>query len=79
MNVLKLESVSHEKIQYLYQPEGEGDFGEITYDRASKNAVLLKKASHDTNNSRYANKAISKIYDFIETNNLPLQYTQAWY
>ncbi|MEG1446751.1 MAG: hypothetical protein RSC58_05745 [Ruthenibacterium sp.] len=74
MNVLKLEKADKEQVIYSYQPEGIGDLGEISFSFASNRAHVLKKAQQDTQNSRYANKAMQKISDFILHKNLPLEY-----
>ncbi|MEG0896492.1 MAG: hypothetical protein RSC73_00925 [Ruthenibacterium sp.] len=79
MNVLKLEKADKEQVIYSYQPEGMGDLGEISFSFASNSAQVIKKSQQDTQNNRYANKAMQKISDFIMKKNLPLEYTQAWY
>lgn len=78
MNILKLERVDGEKVCYLYQPEGSGDYGEIVFDLASQAFTIARIASKDTG-SRYANKAAAKVTEFVRSKNLPMEYTQAWY
>lgn len=79
MNILKLEKADRNAVVYLYQPEGIGDCGEITFSLVNRSATIVKRATEDTPNNRYANKAISKIGEFVQKKNLPMEYTQAWY
>ena len=78
MNELELKEMNQEQIVYRYKPEGEGDFGEVTYVFKDKQAVLTKKSSADAT-GQYGNKAILKIEKCVDNNNLPLRFTQAWY
>ena len=78
MNELQLKEMNQEKITYLYQPEGKGEFGEVTYSFAKKQAIVVKQ-SKDDEFGRYAKKAVSKVEECVNRNNLPLKFTQAWY
>jgi len=78
MNELKLKEMNAEKIIYLYQPEGNGEYGEILYTFSDNNTVI-KKQSKDDEYGRYAHKAELKVKDCIKRNVLPLKFTQAWY
>lgn len=78
MNILKLDRVDRERVHYLYQPEGEGDFGEIIFDRATAQPTIARVAPRDTG-TRYASKAAAKVAEFVRNKNLPMEYTQAWY
>ena len=77
MNKLLLKEFSDERIVYLYQPEGRGEYGEVVYDFAEKEAKITKRASE--NSSWHDNKAIYKIKECVEKKNLPMEFTQAWY
>ncbi|MDR1588956.1 MAG: hypothetical protein LBS51_02055 [Oscillospiraceae bacterium] len=77
MNRLKLKSVVEDNIIYLYQPEGQGGFGEISINiSGDEPTVITKPVSDET--GYYARKACAKIKEFIE-NYLPIDCTQAWY
>lgn len=78
MNILKLEQVDKRQVMYLYQPEGEGEFGVVVFDLASEKPVIAKIAPQDEG-GRYANKAAVKVCQFVASKNLPMEYTQAWY
>ena len=78
MNELKLKEMNQERIVYLYQPEGNGEYGEIAYLFSNSQASVLKQ-SKDDKFGRYASKAVSKIEECVKKNSLPLELTQAWY
>ena len=78
MNELKLKEMNEERIIYLYQPEGEGEYGEILYTFANDSTVIVKQSKNDAY-GRYAHKAELKVKDCVKRNNLPLKCTQAWY
>ena len=78
MNKLKLKEMNEERIVYLYQPEGKGDFGEILYKFDDNETVILKKAKDDEY-GKYAHKAELKVKQYVKENYLPLKGTQAWY
>jgi len=77
MNVLKLKEFSDDHVVYLYQPEGRGDYGEVVF-RFTDNEASISKIAGDTSNW-HANKAIAKVKECVGENNLPIQFTQAWY
>lgn len=78
MNLLLLKILNNEYIVYEYQPEGEGKSGLIKYNKFSGDAAVDEVAENDTD-LYYANKAMAKVKSFVANNNLPMQYTQAWY
>jgi len=78
MNELVLKEMNQEIVAYLYQPEGNGDYGEIIYSFAKKKAEASKIADKDEY-GRYADKACTKVEECVEKNNLPIKFTQAWY
>ena len=78
MNELKLKEFSDERIVYLYQPEGKGEYGEILYKFAERETVVIKQ-SKDDEYGRYAHKAELKVKDCVKRNNLPIKCIQAWY
>ncbi|MHC6204554.1 hypothetical protein ACYULU_15345 [Breznakiellaceae bacterium SP9] len=79
MNILRLKEYSEGKLVYEYQPEGRGASGEIVFDTASMKGKLLKKAEEDSTSSLYGQKALLKVEELVEKNNIPLHCTQAWY
>jgi hypothetical protein len=79
MNVLKLKEYSAGQLVYEYQPEGKGEFGEVFFDIPKKEGKLLKRASEDNPAATYGQKALLKLEELIQKNNIPLQCTQAWY
>ena len=79
MNVMKLKEVNERNIVYFYQPEGEGDFGEILYEISLCEARIVKRAEKDEGGFSYGEKAVRKVGEFVAKNNLPINYTQAWY
>ena len=78
MNELKLKEMNEDRIIYLYQPEGSGEYGEIVYKFSDGNTEVVKQ-SKDDEYGRYAHKAELKVKDCVRRNNLPLKCTQAWY
>lgn len=78
MNLLVLKIVNGDYIVYEYQPEGKGKSGLIKYNKSLGVAVVDEVAENDTD-LYYANKAMIKVKNFVANNNLPMQYTQAWY
>jgi len=77
MNVLKLKEFTDAHVVYLYQPEGKGEYGEVVY-HFTDNEAKIAKMAEDTSNW-HANKALSKVKECVGENNLPIQFTQAWY
>ena len=78
MNKLKLKEMNEEQIIYLYQPEGQGEYGEILYIFSDDSTTIIKKAEDDKY-GRYAHKAELKVKDCVKRNNLPIKCIQAWY
>jgi len=72
MNKLKLKEYNSKYLIYLYFPEGE-----IVYDMESKEIVVVTRASNDKT-GYYGRKAMCKVEEFIEENELPINYCQAW-
>jgi hypothetical protein len=78
LNLFKLkEFSSDDRIVYLYQPEGRGEWGEVIYTYADGNIQITKRAGE--NSSNHDRMAITKIKERVEENNLPITFTQAWY
>lgn len=78
MNLLVLKIVNGDYIVYEYQPEGKGKSGLIKYNKSLGVADVDEVAENDAD-LYYANKAMIKVKNFVANNNLPMQYTQAWY
>jgi hypothetical protein len=79
MNILKLKEYSSGQIVYEYQPEGKGEVGEVFFDISKNEGKLLKRASEDSPAALYGQKALLKLEELVQKNNIPLQCTQAWY
>jgi hypothetical protein len=79
MNILKLKEYSAGRLIYEYQPEGKGAFGEVFFDIPKHEGKLLKKAEEDSPHALYGQKALIKVEELIQKNNIPLECTQAWY
>jgi len=79
MNLLRLKQYSEGVLVYEYQPEGSGEYGEIFFDTKSMRGRLLKKAGEDSDTNIYGIKALSKVEELVQKNNIPLKCTQAWY
>ena len=77
MNKLILKEFDGKHIIYLYQPEGRGEYGEVTYSIADKAARITKRAGE--NSLWHDNKAIRKVEERAGENNLPVKYTHVWY
>ena len=43
MNLFKLKEFNDERVVYLYQPEGRGEWGEVAYTFSDDSATILKK------------------------------------
>ena len=78
MNELLLKEYTSERVTYLYQPDGKGEYGEVTYIFADKEAKVIKQ-SKDDKIGRYGFKAALKIKECVDKNNLPIKFIQAWY
>jgi hypothetical protein len=79
MNLLSLKEYADGHLVYEYQPEGRGAAGEVFFDVAAMQGKLLKKAEGDSVTSSYGYKALLKVEELIQKNNIPLKCTQAWY
>ncbi|GHU18484.1 hypothetical protein FACS1894163_10530 [Spirochaetia bacterium] len=79
MNLLKLKEYHDGTLVYEYQPEGKGESGEVLFDIANMQGRLLKKAADDSPASGYGQKALLKVEELVQRNNIPIQCTQAWY
>ena len=78
MNQFKLKAFSSDdRIVYLYQPEGRGEWGEVVYTYADDTAKIVKRA--EENSATHDRMAHSKLKERVEKNNLPIAFTQAWY
>jgi hypothetical protein len=54
-------------------------YGEVFFDIPKREGKLLKKAEEDSPRALYGQKALMKVEELIQKNNIPLQCTQAWY
>jgi hypothetical protein len=79
VNILKLKEYGGGRIIYEYQPEGKGEFGEVFFDISAMEGKLIKKAAEDSIASTYGEKALLKVEELVQKNNIPLKCTQAWY
>jgi hypothetical protein len=79
MNLLKLKEYTAGRLVYEYQPEGRGESGEVFFDVSKMHGELVKKATEDSAAALYGQKALSKIEELVQNNNIPLKCTQAWY
>ena len=78
MNLFKLKEFEYdERIVYLYQPEGRGEWGELVYSYADNTIHISKRAGE--NSTTHDRMALTKVRERIEKNNLPITFTQAWY
>jgi len=78
LNLFKLKEFSDEnRIVYLYQPEGRGDWGEVVYTFSDGAIQIIKRAKESS--ATYDRMALSKVKECVEKNNLPIKFTQAWY
>jgi hypothetical protein len=53
--------------------------GEVFFDVSAMQGELLKKAEGDSVASSYGYKALLKVEELVQKNNIPLKCTQAWY
>jgi hypothetical protein len=79
MNLLKLKEYTDGRLVYEYQPEGKGESGEVFFDTSAMEGKLLKKAAEDSQASLYGQKALLKVEELVQKNNIPLKCTQAWW
>jgi hypothetical protein len=79
MNLLKLKEYSAGRLVYEYQPEGRGESGEVLFNIPEMHGDLLKKAEEDSDTALYGQKALLKVEELVQRNNIPLTCTQAWY
>ena len=78
MNIFRLKEFSNdERIVYLYQPEGRGEWGEVVYTYADDTIKIIKRA--EENSTIHDRMAIIKVKERVDKNNLPITFTQAWY
>jgi hypothetical protein len=68
---------NEERIVYLYQPEGKGEWGEVIYTYADNSTIITKRA--EENSIMHDKMALAKVKERVEKNNLPIKFTQAWY
>ncbi|MDR1564914.1 MAG: hypothetical protein LBS74_08160 [Oscillospiraceae bacterium] len=78
MNKLLLKEATQEHVVYFYQPEGQGEPGEIFYDFKTQETTIREKASDD-DTGYYARNAAHKIREYVKGALLPLHSIQAWY
>jgi len=64
MNILILKEFNSNRVVYLYQPEGKGEFGEVLYDFAENDAKITKQAGEKS--VWHDNKALYKVRECVE-------------
>jgi hypothetical protein len=79
MNILTLKGFDNGQVVYEYQPEGKGKTGEVLFDISHKRGELRRKAETDSAEGLYGQKALLKVEELVQKNNIPLKCTQAWY
>lgn len=79
MNLLKLKEYHEDSLVYEYQPEGKGESGEVFFCLSDMRGKILKKASFDSAENSYGQKALLKVEELVRRNNIPIQCTQAWW
>jgi hypothetical protein len=78
LNLFKLkEFINNDHVVYLYQPEGRGDWGEVSYSFVDESTQIIKRAGE--NSAAHDRMALIKVKERVEKNNLPIEFTQAWY
>ena len=78
MNLFRLKEFnSDDRLVYLYQPEGRGDWGEVVYTFEDDTIQIIKRAGE--NSTTHDRMALAKVKERVEKNNLPITFTQAWY
>jgi len=78
LNLFKLKEFSNDnRIVYLYQPEGRGEWGEVAYTFEDGAIQIIKRAGE--NSVTHDRMALAKVKERVEKNNLPITFTQAWY
>ena len=77
MNLFKLKEFTNDnRIVYLYQPEGRGDWGEVAYTFADDTIQIIKRAGEKS--ATHDRMALAKVKERVDKNNLPITFTQAW-
>ena len=76
MNLFKLESFNDGVALYLYQPEGQGEWGRIQYNRITGKALILERAENTTDKHDF--NAVRKMEERCKEKTLPFEFTQAW-
>jgi hypothetical protein len=76
MNRFKLKEFNGERLIYLYQPEGRGEWGEVAYSFTEGMARLIRQA--EENSIYYSNKALTKVEECAKGKALPIDFIQAW-
>ena len=77
MNKFQLKEYTPERLVYLYQPEGRGEWGEILYKFSSGETVIIRRASE--NSAWHDNHAVKQIVECAKGEYLSKEFTQAWY
>lgn len=80
MVYIKKNYIKENVISYLYQPEKQGSFGEVTYNRITGELKLVKMAEKDIpNNDFYLNHVYRIINEFKNKNEYLDESTACWY
>ena len=77
MNEFLLKEYTPDRIIYLYQPEGRGEWGEVIYNFVDETAKITKRASE--NSMWHDNHALVQIKKCAKEKYLTKKFTQAWY
>ena len=72
-----LKEITQEHVVYTYYPEGKNAFGEIKIRIVDRRTNIMQ--SENDEYGRYANKAKKAILEFVDRENFPLRFTQAWW
>ncbi|HBG0293642.1 hypothetical protein ACRVX5_18985 [Clostridioides difficile] len=80
MVLIKKNYIKDDKVSYFYQPEEDGEFGEVILYTKDKSFDIVKRAERDSEgNHFYMSHVYCMIRKFIEENNYPDEKTSYWY
>ena len=78
MNIMRLKEATQGYVVYFYLPESQGEPGEVRMNIGDEKAFVLTRASNDNSAEHYGYKAARAVTECIESNNIPLKFTNAW-